>query len=59
MMLRYSFSLEEEARAIENAINAVLGQGLRTADLASGGAYISTGEMGAFRDLIQSSQLPC
>lgn len=46
LMLRYSFSLEQEARAIESAINATLAQGLRTADLASGGAYISTSEMG-------------
>jgi 3-isopropylmalate dehydrogenase len=46
MMLRYSFELEDEARAIENAIHEALAQGLRTADLASGGSYISTAEMG-------------
>ncbi|MDR1470811.1 MAG: 3-isopropylmalate dehydrogenase [Spirochaetaceae bacterium] len=35
MMLRYSFSLEKEAVAIENAVNAALDAGLRTADIAS------------------------
>ncbi len=38
MMLRYSFSLEEEAKAIENAVNAALNAGVRTADLAAPGA---------------------
>jgi 3-isopropylmalate dehydrogenase len=46
MMLRYSFELETEARAIETAINEALADGLRTADLAAGGAYVSTTEMG-------------
>jgi 3-isopropylmalate dehydrogenase len=46
LMLRYAFNLEEEARAIEKAIHAALAQGLRTADLAGGGATVSTGEMG-------------
>jgi 3-isopropylmalate dehydrogenase len=46
MMLRYSFELEEEARTIENAIDATLAEGLRTADLAGGGASVSTTEMG-------------
>jgi 3-isopropylmalate dehydrogenase len=35
MMLRYSFSLEKEATAIENAVNTVLDMGLRTSDIAS------------------------
>jgi 3-isopropylmalate dehydrogenase len=35
MMLRYSFSLEKEARAIEAAVNTVLDEGLRTPDIAS------------------------
>jgi 3-isopropylmalate dehydrogenase len=34
MMLRYSFSLEREARAIEAAVNDVLDSGLRTKDIA-------------------------
>ena len=38
MMLRYSFSLEQEAAAIEAAVNAVLDAGLRTADIAGRGA---------------------
>jgi 3-isopropylmalate dehydrogenase len=35
MMLRYSFNLEKEAKAIETAVNNVLDQGLRTGDIAS------------------------
>ena len=37
MMLRYSFSMAEEADAIENAVNKVLDKGLRTADNMSEG----------------------
>ena len=37
MMLRYSFGMTEEADAIENAVNAVLDKGLRTADNMSEG----------------------
>lgn len=33
MMLRYSFNLNDEAAAIENAVNKVLDEGWRTADL--------------------------
>lgn len=36
MMLRYSFSLMEEADCIEEAVNKVLDKGYRTADLAMG-----------------------
>ena len=36
MMLRYAFALEDEARAIENAVDRVLSAGWRTADLAGG-----------------------
>ena len=47
MMLRYSFKLNAEAEAIENAVTKTLNAGLRTADIASeGGKYISTSEMG-------------
>ncbi|MXZ03522.1 MAG: 3-isopropylmalate dehydrogenase [Chloroflexi bacterium] len=47
MMLRYSFALEDEANSIENAVAAVLADGLRTPDLATtlGGA-IGTSDMG-------------
>ncbi|MCI5523596.1 MAG: 3-isopropylmalate dehydrogenase [Treponema sp.] len=34
MLLRYSFGLETEAKAIENAVNAVLDEGWRTGDIA-------------------------
>lgn len=46
MMLRYSFSLEEAANAIENAVQQVLADGHRTADLADESVPISTAEMG-------------
>ena len=36
MMLRYAFDLAEEADAIENAVNRVLDDGYRTADIAGG-----------------------
>ena len=36
MMLRYSFDLSDEADCIENAVNAVLEDGLRTADILTG-----------------------
>lgn len=36
MMLRYSFSLMDEADCIESAVNKVLDKGYRTADLAMG-----------------------
>ena len=48
MMLRYSFGLRAEADAIEEAVNQVLSQGLRTADLAGPGDNpLSTEEMGS------------
>ncbi|MBP3937766.1 MAG: 3-isopropylmalate dehydrogenase [Clostridia bacterium] len=37
MMLRYSFDLDEEADAIENAVSAYLDAGYRTADIMSDG----------------------
>ena len=45
MLLRYALKLEKEADAVENAIEAALTAGLRTADLAAGGASVSTTEM--------------
>ncbi|HOI72814.1 MAG TPA: 3-isopropylmalate dehydrogenase [Syntrophales bacterium] len=38
MMLRHSFGLEKEARRIEDAVRAVLRDGLRTRDIAGDGA---------------------
>ncbi|MEK6215798.1 MAG: 3-isopropylmalate dehydrogenase [Boseongicola sp.] len=48
MALRYSFDQGEEATGLEQAIEAVLADGLRTADLMgpTGGTPVSTGEMG-------------
>jgi 3-isopropylmalate dehydrogenase len=47
MLLRHSFQLEKEAGKIENAVNHVLAQGARTADLAGKShSPISTTEMG-------------
>ncbi len=46
LMLRYSFGLEAEACALEKAIELTIRRGLRTADLASGGAYSTTTEVG-------------
>ena len=37
MMLRYSFNLDQEAQAIEDAVDAYLNAGYRTADLAGAG----------------------
>lgn len=36
MMLRYSFDMEEEANAVENAVSKVLDAGYRTGDILSG-----------------------
>lgn len=47
MMLRYSFSLEEEAKSIENAVLAVLEDGYRTGDIMTEGKKkVGTIEMG-------------
>ena len=46
LMLRHSFGLEVEARAIEGAIDAAITSGLRTADLAGSGPWVTTTEMG-------------
>ena len=47
MLLRHSLSLSAEADAVENAVAKVLSDGLRTADIARGGASIGTEAMGA------------
>jgi 3-isopropylmalate dehydrogenase len=46
LLLRHSLGLETEARAVERAVAAALDQGLRTADIAGGGASLSTSEAG-------------
>lgn len=47
MMLRYSFDLEEEADAIENAVKQVLKDGYRTVDIMSEGkTQVGTIQMG-------------
>ncbi len=47
MMFRYSFEMPDAADAIETAIQRVLEQGYRTADIVqSGGAAVSTSQMG-------------
>ena len=47
MMLRYSFHLADEAQAVEQAVDAVLAEGYRTADIAKAGEKaIGTLEMG-------------
>jgi 3-isopropylmalate dehydrogenase len=50
LLLRHSLGLEEEARAVEAAVEAVLAEGLRCADIASGAAgerIVGTRAMGA------------
>ena len=47
MMFRYSFQLSEEAKAIEDAVDAVLNEGWRTADIAGPGERaVGTVKMG-------------
>ena len=46
MLLRHSLKLEEEAVAIETAVDTVLSAGHRTADIAAGRTSIGTQEMG-------------
>ena len=46
MCLRYSFGMVAEADMVETAIANVLNRGIRTADIAAGGAAVSTTEMG-------------
>jgi 3-isopropylmalate dehydrogenase len=45
-MLRYALKLEQEAQAIEQAVDDTLERGLRAPDLAAGsGPIVSTAEM--------------
>ena len=47
MALRHSLDLEDEANAVEDAVDHVLADGLRTADIAVGGEFVGTAAMGA------------
>ena len=42
MLLRHSLRLEQEAEAVERAVEAALADGLRTADIAGSQAHVST-----------------
>lgn len=46
MMLRYSFDMQKEADAIENAVAKVLEDGIRTGDIANGENSVGCKEMG-------------
>jgi 3-isopropylmalate dehydrogenase len=46
MMLRLSFDLPEAAIAVEQAVDKVLADGARTADLARGAEFVTTSEIG-------------
>lgn len=46
MMLRYSFSLSDEADAVEKAVLKALQKGYRTSDIAGGSNAVGTREMG-------------
>ena len=47
MMLRYSLELDQEAEAVENAVQKILKDGYRTVDIMSEGCtQVSTSEMG-------------
>ncbi len=45
MMLRHSLDLDEDAKAIEDAVQKVLDNGLRTGDLGGGQSSLSTTQM--------------
>ncbi|MBA3413858.1 MAG: 3-isopropylmalate dehydrogenase [Chloroflexia bacterium] len=47
MLLRLSLDLDAEARSVEAAVAGVVVDGLRTADIASGGAAVGTRAFGA------------
>ena len=47
MMLRYTFDLDKEAEAVEEAVRKVLAEGYRTIDIAKPGEdQVKTNEMG-------------
>jgi 3-isopropylmalate dehydrogenase len=45
MLLRHSLNLDEDAKTIEDAVQKVLDNGLRTADLGGGQNSLSTTQM--------------
>lgn len=45
MLLRHSLNLDDEAKAVEDAVQKVLDNGLRTADLGGGRSSLSTTQM--------------
>jgi 3-isopropylmalate dehydrogenase len=45
MLLRHSLKLEKEAKAVEQAVDEAIAEGLRTADIASGAKHVGTREM--------------
>ena len=47
MALRHSLHLEDEAAAVEQAVESVLDSGMRTKDIAAGGKFFGTAAMGA------------
>jgi 3-isopropylmalate dehydrogenase len=47
MLLRHSLGLEEEARAVESAVDKAITAGARTADLGGGAKSLNTTQMGA------------
>jgi 3-isopropylmalate dehydrogenase len=47
MLLRHSLKLETEAQAIESAVSSAISEGVRTADIASGGPVASTADAGS------------
>ena len=47
MMLKYSFNMQEDSVLVENAVQAVLSKGLRTADISDGAdKIVSKQDMG-------------
>ncbi len=46
MMLRYSLNRSDLADRIEKAVSDVLNQGVRTEDIADGGSFVTTRDMG-------------
>jgi 3-isopropylmalate dehydrogenase len=57
LLLRYSLKLESEAAAVEDAVDAVIDEGLRTPDIAGGGPAVKTAEMtSAVIDALRTSR---
>ena len=46
MLLRLSLALDDEARAVENAVATIVSHGIRTADISAGGPAVGTREFG-------------